>query len=158
MARGKSAFHSVLKFLETPPVADGATRLRETVQSLLQRSRRRGLIYLLSDFFDPRGYEEPLAMLLHAQYEVQVLQILDPEEISPSETGDLSLREPEGGNSLDLIANESLLRRYRDEINQFTLGLEKFCLRRGIPSATVTTDKPFGDVVLRALRDGVMMR
>ena len=161
VARGKSGFHSVLKFLDAPPQPDGPTRLMQGVQSLVQRAHRRGLVFVLSDFFDPRGYEEPLSLLLHSQFEVQVLQVLAPEELAPLAVGDLSLRDiemGEGGDAMDITANETLLRRYREEIGKFNAALESFCLRRGIASARVTTDTPFEDTVLRALRDGVMIR
>ena len=158
VARGKAQFHSVLKFLDAPPDADGPTRLRNAVQSLTQRARRRGLVFVLSDLFDPHGCEEPLSMLRHSQFNVHALQILAPEELAPTATGDLSLNEIETASAMDITANEKLLRRYREEITKFNGEIEAFCLRRGIAFAQVTTDVPFEDVVLRALRDGVMIR
>ena len=161
VARGKAQFHSVLKFLDAPPDADGPTRLLNAAQALTQRARRRGLVFVLSDLFDPRGCEEPLSLLRHSQFDVHVLQILAPEELSPTATGDLSLRDieaDEGGTAMDITANDKLLRRYREEITKFNDALESFCLRRGIAFAQVMTDTPFEDVVLRALRDGVMLR
>ena len=158
VARGKAQFHSVLKFLDAPPDADGPTRLLNAAQSLTQRARRRGLVFVLSDLFDPLGYEEPLSLLRHSQFDVHVLQILAPEELSPSATGDLNLKDIESGSAMDITANEKLLRRYSEEIRTFNDALESFCLRRGIAFAQVTTDVPFEDIVLRALRDGVMIR
>ena len=158
VARGKSEFYSVLKFLDAPPTPDGPTRLMHSVQALAKRTRRRGLIFVLSDFFDPHGYEESLGLLLHSQFEVHVLQVLAPEELAPTAIGDLSLREIEAGAAMDITANEALLRRYREEITKYNAALESFCLRRGIACARVTTDTPFEDTVLRALRDGVMIR
>ena len=122
------------------------------------RARRRGLVFLLSDLFDRRGYEEPLSLLRHSQFDVHVLQILAPEELAPAATGDLSLREIEAGTAMDITTNDKLLRRYREEITKFNDALESFCLRRGIAFAQVMTDTPFEDIVLRALRDGVMIR
>jgi uncharacterized protein (DUF58 family) len=158
VARGKAQFHPVLKFLDAAPDADGPTRLLNAVQALTQHARRRGLVFVLSDLFDPHGYEEPLSLLQHSQFDVHVLQMLAPEELAPSATGDLSLREIETGAAMEITADERLLRRYHSEITKFNGALESFCLRRGIAFARVTTDVPFEDVVLRALRDGVMLR
>ena len=97
-------------------------------------------------------------MLRHSQFDVHALQILAPEELAPTATGDLSLNEIETASAMDITANEKLLRRYREEITKFNGEIEAFCLRRGIAFAQVTTDVPFEDVVLRALRDGVMIR
>ncbi len=158
VARGKGQFHSVLNFLDGAPEADGPTRLLHAVQTLTQRAKRRGLIFVLSDFFDPAGYAEALNVLRHCQFEVHALQLLAPAEMAPATTGDLRLHEAETGAVVDITANETLLRRYREEITSFNAGLESFCLRRGVAFARVATDIPFEDVVLRALRDGVMIR
>jgi uncharacterized protein (DUF58 family) len=158
VARGKGQFHSILKFLSAPTDADGPTRLRKAAESLARRSKHRGLVFILSDFFDPAGYEEPLAILRHSQFDVHALQVLSPAELSPEATGDLRLQEPEAGASIELTANETLLRRYRDEIDGFNTALESHCLSRGIAFARVTTDVPFEDIVLRVLRDGVLIR
>jgi uncharacterized protein (DUF58 family) len=158
VARGKAEFHSVLKFLGDAPEPDGPTRLLNAAQSLAGRTRRQGLVFLLSDLFDPAGYEEPLSLLTHSRFEVHVLQILAPAELAPRATGDMRLTEIETGRTMDITANDKLLRRYRDEIAAFNSALESFCLRRGIAFAQVSTNNPFEDVVLRVLRDGVMIR
>ena len=158
VARGKAEFHSILKFLARAAEPDGPTRLLAAAQALSQRARRRGLVFVLSDFFDPHGYEEPLGLLQHSQFEIHVLQILAPEELAPAATGDLRLQEIETGQSMDVTADEKLLARYREEITAFNDKLESFCLRRGIAFARVSTGSAFEDVVLRALRDGVMVR
>jgi uncharacterized protein (DUF58 family) len=158
VARGKAEFHSILNFLSDPPEPDGPTRLLNAAQSLAGRTRRQGLVFVLSDLFDPAGYEEPLSLLTHSRFEVHVLQILAPTELAPRSMGDMRLTEIESGQTMDITANDKLLRRYREEIAAFNSTLELFCLRRGIAFAQVSTDNPFEDVVLRVLRDGVMIR
>lgn len=158
VARGKGQFHTVLGFLSAPPTPDGATDLCASVRAFTQRVKRRGLVFVIGDFFDPAGYEEPLSMLRHCQFEAHVLQVLDPAEIAPEETGDLRLVECETGAGLDVTSTETLLRRYREEIAAFNTALQSFCTRRGLGHALVTTEMPFEDVVLRVLRDGVMLK
>jgi uncharacterized protein (DUF58 family) len=158
VVRGKAEIHSVLKFLNGPPDADGPTHLRNAAQSLAQRARRRGLVFVLSDYFDPHGWEEALGVLLHSHFELHTLQILAPEELAPDAVGDLNLRDIENGGAMDVTTTEELLRCYREEIKKHNAALESFCLRRGIAHARVTTDVPFEDTVLLALRDGVMLR
>jgi uncharacterized protein (DUF58 family) len=158
VARGRGQFHSVLKFLDAPPPADGPTRLRRAVEALVQRARHRGIVFVLSDFFDPAGYEDALGLLQHSQFDVHVVQILAPAELAPASTGDLRLEEPESGGSIEITANEHLLRRYAEEITAFNEALKSRCLVRGVAFARVTTDVPFEGVVLRMLRAGAMLR
>ena len=156
--RGKAQFHGVLDFLSSAPEPDAPTRLLDSLRTFTQRVKRRGLVFVLSNFFDPGGYEEALGLLRHAQFQAHALQILDPAELAPTELGDLRLMEAETGAALEVTANESLLRRYREEVATYNSGLETFCKQRGIAHALVTTSAPFEDIVLRALRDGVMLR
>src|SRR6202453_3219448 len=93
LCRGKSQFHKVLDFLRDAPELDGETRLLPSLRVFAQRMKRRGLVFILSDFFDPQGVEEALAVLRYNQFEVHVIQILDPAEIRPWATGDLRLIE-----------------------------------------------------------------
>jgi uncharacterized protein (DUF58 family) len=158
VTRGKGQFHRVLEFLAAEPEILSRTDLARSLQTFARRTKRRGLVFVLSDFFDAAGYEPALSQLRHAQFEVHALQVLDPAELAPRDTGDLRLRDTETGELLDVTVNETLLQRYREEIARYNAELAQFCVRRGIVHATILSDMPFQDVVLRALRDGVMLR
>lgn len=156
--RGKAQFHSVLNFLRESPAGGEKTSLLASTRAFSQRQKRSGIVFVLSDFFDPAGYEEPLALLQHAQFDVHAIQILDPAELAPSETGDLRLLEAETGESLEVTANAAVLERYREEITTYNNDLEAFCRKRSVAHASVMCGLPFEDVVLKTLRDGVMLK
>jgi hypothetical protein len=46
---------------------------------------------VLSDFLDPAGYEAGLTALVGRGFHVDIVQILAPDELSPSTFGDLRL-------------------------------------------------------------------
>lgn len=156
--RGKAQFHSVLEFLRQPPPNAGPTSLLASAKAFVQRTKRSGIVFVMSDFFDPAGYEESIALLQHAQFEVHTIQILEPTEIAPPDTGDLRLLETETGASMEVTANDAVLTRYREEVAAFNKGLAAFCRKRAIAHASVTCDLPFEDTVLKTLRDGVMLK
>ena len=159
LTRGKSQFHKVLDFLQRAPTPNGAsTGLLPSVRAFAQRMKRRGLVFLISDLFDPAGYEEALALLRYNNFEVHVIQTLDPAELRPRDSGDLRLIEAETGEVFEVTANDALLRRYEREIDSFLENLEAFCLRRGVGYAQATTAIPFEDLVLRVLRDGMILK
>jgi uncharacterized protein (DUF58 family) len=158
LCRGKSQFHKVLEFLRDAPELEGETRLLPCVKSFAQRMKRRGLVFLLSDLFDPAGSEEALSLLRHQQFEVHVVQVLDPAEIRPEATGDLRLIESETGEAYEVTASESLLRRYHEEVDAFLETTSTFCREHGIGYAQATTAVPFEELVLRVLRDGRMIQ
>lgn len=157
-ARGKGQFHKVLDFLRNAPVLEGETSLLPTVRAFTQRMKRRGLVFLLSDLFDPAGTEEALALLRFQRFEVHVIHILDPDELRPTATGDLRLVESESGTAFEVTATEALLRRYHAEIDAFLTTTAAHCAERGIAYGQATTAVPFEDLVLRVLRDGRMIQ
>lgn len=158
LTRGKSQFHGILEYLRAPPTDATKTSLITSARSFTQRLKRRGLVFILSDFLDPAGYEEPLNLLRHHQFEVHVLQVLSPAELRPPVAGDLRLTECETGESYEITASDALLRDYRQAIDRWLEELEQFCLRRGIGYARATTEIPFEDIVLKILRNGLMLR
>jgi len=158
LCRGKSQFHKVLDFLRDAPALEGQTDLQACLRTFAQRMKRRGLVFVLSDLFDPRGFEEGLALLRYQQFEVHVIQILDPVEIRPTATGDLRLIESESGEAYEVTASEALLRRYHAEVDAFLAKANAFCLEHGIGYAQATTAVPFEELVLRVLRDGRMIQ
>ncbi len=152
--RGKSHFHRVLAFLERVPDAAGQTDLMRTLRGFDQRARRRGLVLILSDFFDPLGYENALNFLRHQRFEIQLIQTLDPAELTPRLLGDLRLTDSETSAVYEVTANDTLVRAYEREIRTFLAGLETFCQRRQIGYRRAITDAPFEEIILKMLRGG----
>ena len=154
MGRGKSHFHNVVRFLDRLPDDAGETDFNRSLRAFGQRTKRRGLVLILSDFFDPRGYEEALNYLLYQRFEIQLIQLLDPAELTPRLLGDLRLTDTETGGTYEVTVNEGLVRAYEREFATFLAGLETFCRRRRIGYQRATTNLPFEDFVLRMLRGG----
>ncbi|HEX5177374.1 MAG TPA: hypothetical protein VFV83_10110, partial [Chthoniobacteraceae bacterium] len=102
-------------------------------------------------------YEEALALLRYNQFDVHVIQVLDAAELRPDAAGDLRLVDSESAAAFEVTADESLLRRYHESIDAFLAGLEKFCATRGLGYVRASTVVPFEDLVLRVLRDGIMI-
>ena len=153
--RGKQQFHAVLDFLKRlPDSSDGdhrPTQMRACFSTFAHRLKRRGLVLVLSDLFDPEA-SEALGFLRRQQFEVAALQVLDPFEVDPSLSGDVRLVDSESGAAFDLLADPPLLAAYKAEFQSFVAGVEEDCRRRAIGFVQTTTDVPFEDFVLQVLR------
>lgn len=158
MVRGKSQFHGVLEFLRHPPMLAGATNLRSTAELFIQQSRTRGVVFILSDFFDSAGAEEALARLRHAQYEVNLIQVLDPDELNPPLSGDFRLTEEESGEAMEITVSEAVREGYAREIQSFLDRLSTYSVQKGVGYLLARSDVPFEDLVLQILRKAMLVK
>ena len=158
--RGKPQFHGVLEFLKRLPEAIGQTAMLPSFRAFSRRLKRRGLVFVLSDFFDPEA-SAALTLLRQQQFEVFALQVLDPAELDPVVAGkiegDLRLTDAESGLDLDVMADSGLLENYRKALGRFMAELEENCRRRSIGFIQTTTSVPFEDLVLRVMRERQML-
>jgi uncharacterized protein (DUF58 family) len=159
LARGKAHILPWLRFLDRIQPA-GATALAQAVRDFLRRhrGRRRGLVILISDFYDPAGYRQALDLLRHNHFETVVIQISAPEEMRPTLRGDVTIRDVETGEERELTVSPALLEEYRRRHAALLRGLEGYCREHGIPCFPILSDLPFDDVVLRVFRAGGLVR
>jgi len=166
--RGKQQFHSVLAFLRRLsdfPATRQATQMRASFRSFSHRMKRRGLVFVLSDLFDPEA-GEALAYLRQQHFEVSALQVLDEAEIDPALAGDaegalagdLQLVDTETRETYDLMADKSLMESYRTQFDGFVAAVEQNCRRKAIGFLQTTTAVPFEDLVLKVLRDSHLVK
>jgi len=158
MTRGRSQFHKVLDFLQTAPPLPGPTCLLDSAREFTQRTTRRGMVILLSDLLDPAGCAPALTHLQRCQFEVQVVQILAPEELDPAWRGDIEFLDAETGAPLPVTLDETLLASYRERVAAFLKESTDFCRRNAVGHVSASTAVPFEDLVLRVLREGRLLR
>jgi uncharacterized protein (DUF58 family) len=158
-ARGKSRILPLLRFLGGVE-ARGRTSLARAVQGFLARRarQRRGLVVLVSDFYDPAGYREALDLLRFARLEIVVIQIVAPDEAHPALRGDVTVTDAETGEARDVTISPGALAAYERRHAALLRGLEAFCRERAVPCFTVTSDEAFDAVVLRVFRAGGLLR
>ncbi len=161
LGRGKAQFHRALEFLTRTDEFNGSipVDLTRALRRFGGSVRRRGLVLLVSDLLEPTGeYAEGLEFLLYNGFEVQLLHVLDPAELRPSLLGDLRLAEVEGRGTIDVTADESLLREYERSFETFLASVERFARQRRVAYVRGLTDVPFENFALRALRLAGMVK
>jgi uncharacterized protein (DUF58 family) len=157
-ARGKGSILPILRRLDTVR-AEGRTPLTAAVRAFLARRpvRRRGLVVLISDFYDPAGHRPALELLRHHRLEVVAIQISAPEEVAPALRGDVALRDIETGEVRELTVSAAVAAEYARRHQALVRGLESFCRERAIPCFPVLSSQPFDAVVLRIFRAGGLL-
>lgn len=152
-ARGKGRIFKVLDFLADVE-ARGTTRLADSLRQFVHRTARRGLAVLISDLYDPSGYENGIDLLRHHRFEPFVVQVHDEREARPPIRGDVVLVDCETGEEKEVTVSSRVLDRFAAEHRRFLEGAEQFCTARQVPYFRTQTSVPFDDLVLRIFRRG----
>lgn len=149
--RGRAQVLPLLDFLRKMS-AGGPTGLNEGLRGYARQTRDPGLAVLVSDLLDPGGYEAGLRALQEQRFDVHVVHLLAAEEMNPSVSGDLRLRDAETGEIRELTFDGEARRAYRRRLGEFLDAAEAFCRSREISYHRVTTDVPVEEFVLRQLK------
>ena len=149
--RGK---RSAIQFFQnlSALTAGGAANLNEALRRGALEARQAGLAVVLSDFLDPAGYEAGLTALVGRGFQVDLVQILAPDELSPGTFGDLRLVDSETGATQEVTFGRYRLKRYQQTVQNFIQRLREFCQARGINFFTVSSKTPLEELLLRQLR------
>ena len=149
--RGKRSIAKVLDFLVR--MEDGGiSDMGRTCRQFALRHPQPGILVLLSDFLDKGGYEQGLRMVLGRKFDVYCVQVLSPEEIEPTLTGELRLTDVEDEEVAEVSISRALIERYKQKLKSYCAGLNDYCTRRGVNYLFTSTETPFDQVVLTYLR------
>jgi uncharacterized protein (DUF58 family) len=151
LLRGRAQIHPIFTLLGDLR-AGGRTDLGAAVSGLVQRHRRRGVVVVISDFFDPQGGEQGLGRLRYGRFEPVVVQINAPDEALPPLRGEITLVDAETGEERPVTITPAVAEAYRERYQGRLRGLARFCRERAIPCVQVSSDHPLEDLVLRVLR------
>lgn len=149
--RGRKSALQFLKSLEAL-TAGGSVEFDATLRRGALEARHSGLAVVLSDFLDPAGYENGLNALLGRGFQVDIVQILSPEELNPAVFGDLRLVDAETGVIQEVTFGRYRLKHYQQTVQNYIQRLREFCQGRGIRFFVAPSNTPLEDLLLRQLR------
>ena len=152
LTRGKARILSLLRFLEALPSPGTDTDLARVATGFVHRNQRRGLAIVVSDLFDPAGFERGLDILRHRQYEPHVIQIHDPSEANPPLLGDVELVDVETESARKVTVTEKNLRTYRKLFEEYHQAVLRYCRTYGMGCTQTNTTVRFDDLILRMMR------
>ncbi len=150
--RGKGQIFPLLRTLAQARPA-GTTDLGSALEQYALRSRTAGTAVLITDLFDPIGYQEGIKSLLRRGFEVHLLHLLSEDELRPSISGDLRLLDSESGVSKDVTVDRSAVESYHRNLESFCREAESFCHRHGVSYLRASTACPIEELIFRRLRE-----
>ena len=160
--RGRRPVPRMLDFLDrvradaAPPGDTSVGDLAHVCKRFASVQRNKGIVIVLSDFFDHGDIGAALKYLAGDQYDVYAIQLLAPQEIDPAQAqliGDLNLRDVESHGLTEVSISPAVIKRYQEHLHAFCDGVKHECLRRDVAYLMSDTSTRFDDLVLRYLRE-----
>ena len=155
--RGKGQVFRVFEFLSAATTG-GETDIESAFRSFVHQTHRKGLVAVISDFFDPHGCERGLKLLRHHGFETFAIMVCDPAEARPDIKGDLRLRDTETGEERIATVSPAVLRGYERAFEEYCERLESFCTSIRAGFIRTLTSVPFEELVLRVFRQGKFLK
>jgi hypothetical protein len=149
--RGKKSTMAFFQNLSSL-TAGGPADLNQALRRGALEARQAGVAVVLSDFLDPAGYEPGLTALVGRGFQVDLVQILAPEELSPATFGDLRLVDSETGTLQEVTFGRFRLKAYQQTVQNYLQRLREFCQTRGINFFTASSAMPLEELLLKQLR------
>jgi hypothetical protein len=133
--------------------ADGGSDMTAAAKSFAIKHPGKGVVVVISDFMDKRGYADALRYLVARNMDIYVIHVLSREEVEPELVGDLRLVDAEDDDVAEISMSAPLLQRYKATLNNFVGGLKDWCVKRGIAYIFTTNQNPFDKLILNYLRE-----
>jgi len=153
---GRDRLWPVLEFLGEQSCG-GGTNLFGAVKEFMGTFTSRGIVILISDFFDEQGCERGVEMLRSAGHDFVLLQVHSAEEQRPSASGELILEDVESGVQRTVQCSPQSAALYERRFLEFSARLRRLALRNGGRYARAVTNIAYQEFVLRSLRSGQVL-
>jgi uncharacterized protein (DUF58 family) len=148
---GSGAWLAVLRFLEQLEPA-GSTGLCLALRRFVGQVSRRGIAVLISDCFDPEGFEPGLQVLRYAGFDTQVWHVFDLADAEIRGAGDITAVDCETGTELFVTVTEQFRQRLRVAHQRLADDLERYCHAHGMDYSRCNVEVPFERIVIEGSR------
>jgi uncharacterized protein (DUF58 family) len=149
--RHASRILRLLRFLEGRSPCGTRTDLLRAVEMFVRRPNRRGPLVVISDLYDPGGFQRGFDLLRFHGYEPRLVHLIDPSDAAPALLGDVALIDVESQAGTSATITERTVRRYWTLINQFYESVREYCRRRSIVYLPIPCDMAEDEVFQRVL-------
>ncbi len=128
------------------------TNLQKSFKRFVLNTKTRGIAILISDFFDPEGFEDAIKQFVQRNFEIFVIHILSEEELEPDLIGHLELIDAEFDIKTHVSISRDLLNRYKDNLDRFCANLRQFCIKRDITYLRMKNTSRVEDLIFNYLK------
>ncbi|MFO0534797.1 MAG: DUF58 domain-containing protein [Planctomyces sp.] len=152
LTRGRERILPLMQFLQGLTASTPQTSLLESVRQFLHRRPRPGIAVILSDLFDPAGFEAGLDQLRFSGFDLHVIQLHHPLDADPAVLGDAELVDVETGTTLQTTITEHMLSEYRRLFRQHQDAVRNYCARYNLGCTQSGCQVQFDSLVMAMMK------
>lgn len=132
--------------------AGGLSPLAESLRQYAAKTTQPGMCILISDLFSQSDWQAGISALQARGHECVILQILSPDEVSPSLNGDLRLIDRETLQAQEVSLDSGILQAYQQRLQRWQQEIAQWAGKRGAQYLPVNTAVPWEQLILTTLR------
>jgi len=155
--KGKARILKVFDYLENLPAAS-RTDLVRSMHNFVHRVKSKGLLVLVSDFWDESGYEKAVKLAVSAGFDCSAVCLHHDFEAAPKWRGSVTMNDCESGRRLQVNISGRTLKRYRQEYEAYQERLKTVCHALRTHYLYARTSLPFEDIILEVFRQGQFVK
>jgi uncharacterized protein (DUF58 family) len=155
--RGRNYLHRMADFLLTAE-CEGPSLFDSSCRQVAGARIGSGVMVVLSDFLFKGGYDSGLRRLVGRNYDLYVIHVLSPQELSPGISGDLKLIDIEDADAAEITISGALMKYYKRTLTAYCNELKEFCARRGVVYVLANSADSVEALVLNYLRRVRLLR
>lgn len=134
------------------------TSLDYFVRDYARRAKRPGLLFLITDLLASGDFRVGLNDILARGYEIALLHLHSPDEISPNLSGDLKLIDVETNETAEITIDPLVIEEYINRMEEWHARVANWCTSREIHYVPITTDVSWERIVMGLLREQGVVR
>jgi uncharacterized protein (DUF58 family) len=155
--RGKARIFRIFRFLSGVK-AEGETDLGEAMKTFVAQHKRKGLAVVLSDLYDPEGFERGINVLRFNRFEPYVIHLVDSRDGKPDIRGDVRVYDCETGTEREVTVTAKVLEKYHHAYGEYLEEVQRFCTSRQVSYFRADVEASFDELILRVFRRGGFLR
>jgi uncharacterized protein (DUF58 family) len=147
----------VFRFLRELEPA-GQTDLGDAMKTFVAQHKRKGLAVVISDLYDPAGFERGINVLRYNKFDPFVVHVADPKEEKPKLAGDVLVYDCETGEEREVTVTAKVLEKFGEAYRSYLQEVERFCATHQVPYIRADVNTAFDELILRVFRRGGFLR
>ena len=115
-------------------------------------NKRRGIAIVISDLYDPEGFERGINAIRYQKYSPIVIHVTDAREADPGARGDVTLFDVETNEQREVTLTQGMIEQYKKAHAAWRKEIDDFCKSRQVPYISADIHGAFEEQVLYLFR------